>query len=182
MLLVAGVDLVALLLTTRFSMTKKNSLTAGLCEHPARSTEGPAICLQQIADGLKIAVEKAGVSLSDVAVVGLDTPGPASATGVLSTHGSTNFVHPDWASFDIRGNLSKLLGKPTVYLNDANAAALWGHFALFGSSSKTTSISNIIRDRSRRRHHHGRRSDQGPQGLRRGTGPRFDSLPGDPRH
>jgi predicted NBD/HSP70 family sugar kinase len=91
-----------------------------------------------------MAVEKAGVSLADVAVVGLDTPGPASATGVLSAHGSTNFVHGDWAGYDICGNLAKLLGKPTVYLNDANAAALWGHFALFGSTSHTTSISNII--------------------------------------
>jgi predicted NBD/HSP70 family sugar kinase len=30
------------------------------------------------------------------------------------------------------------------YLNDANAAALWGHYAIFGSSSRETSISIII--------------------------------------
>ena len=30
------------------------------------------------------------------------------------------------------------------YLNDANAAALWGHYAIFGSNSRETSISSII--------------------------------------
>jgi len=30
------------------------------------------------------------------------------------------------------------------YLNDANAAALWGHYAIFGATSKETSISIII--------------------------------------
>jgi predicted NBD/HSP70 family sugar kinase len=115
-----------------------------LCEHPARSREGPEVCLSQIADGLKIAVDKAGVRLDDVVVVGLDTPGPASAAGVLSAEGSTNFIHKDWASFDIRENLAHRLGKPVVYLNDGNAAALWGHFSLFGPNSRETSISAII--------------------------------------
>src|SRR5471032_2435363 len=80
-------------------------LIEGLCEHPALSTQGPAVCLGQIEDGLKIAVEKAGVRLDDVAAIGLDTPGPASASGVLSARGSTNFVHADWAGFDIRQKL-----------------------------------------------------------------------------
>ncbi len=30
------------------------------------------------------------------------------------------------------------------YLNDGNAAALWGHYAIFGANSKETSISTII--------------------------------------
>lgn len=41
--------------------------------------------------GLQYAVDQAGVPLADVVVVGLDTPGPASAGGVLSARGSTNF-------------------------------------------------------------------------------------------
>jgi predicted NBD/HSP70 family sugar kinase len=115
-----------------------------LCEHPARSKEGPEVCLSQIADGLEIAVKLAGLTLGDVVVVGLDTPGPASAAGVLSAKGSTNFVHPDWASFDIRDGLAKKLGMPVVYLNDGNAAALWGHFSIFGAHTTETSISAII--------------------------------------
>lgn len=143
-MLVAGVDLGGTAVNYTLLNNQEKFLIDGLCEHPARSTEGPAICLQQIADGLKIAVDKAGASLDQIAVVGLDTPGPASATGVLSAKGSTNFVHPDWANFDMCGNLSKILGRPVVYLNDANAAALWGHFAIFGAGKGTTSISCIV--------------------------------------
>ena len=76
--------------------------------------------------------------------VGLDTPGPASSAGLLSARGSTNFVHANWAGYDIRESLARKLGKPVSYLNDANAAALWGHYAIFGSSSRKTSISSVI--------------------------------------
>jgi predicted NBD/HSP70 family sugar kinase len=143
-MIVAGVDLGGTAVNYTLLNDREEFLIEGLCEYPARSTEGPKICLQQIADGLKVAVEQAGVSLADVAVVGLDTPGPSSATGVLSAKGSTNFVHADWAGFDMCGDLAKVLKKPTVYLNDANAAAVWGHFALFGTSDKTTSISCVV--------------------------------------
>ena len=83
----------------------------------------------------------AGIKLNDVAAVGLDSPGPASAEGVLSLRGSTNFLHSDWCGFDIPGSLSKALNRPVTYLN---AGALWDHFVLFGGSNKATSVSAII--------------------------------------
>ncbi len=141
---VVGIDLGGTAVNYTVADENQNILITGLCEHPARSVEGPEICLAQIADGLTPALARAGVDIADIAGVGLDTPGPASAKGVLSAKGSTNFVHPDWASFDIRGALEAKLGKPVVYLNDANAAALWGHFSLFGSNSGKTSISIIV--------------------------------------
>jgi predicted NBD/HSP70 family sugar kinase len=144
MRVVAGVDLGGTAVNYTLITAEEKFLIDGLCEHPARSKEGPAICLQQIEDGLKIAVQKAGLTLGDVAVVGLDTPGPASSTGVLSAKGSTNFVHRDWAGFDIRDGLARKLGKPVTYLNDGNAGALWGHFSIFGADNKATSISAII--------------------------------------
>lgn len=144
MQVVAGVDLGGTAINYTLVNGQERFLINELCEYPARSREGPDVCLQQIEDGLKIAAQKVGVSLDDVAVVGLDTPGPASATGVLSARGSTNFVHPEWAGFDIRENLAKKLAKPITYLNDGNAGALWGHFAIFGASSSATSISAII--------------------------------------
>jgi len=123
---------------------EEHFLIEGLCEHPALSKQGPAICLQQIEDGLAVAAATAGVSLADIVAVGLDTPGPASAAGVLSARGSTNFVHPDWAGFDMRSGLEKKLGRPVNYLNDGNAGALWGHFTIFGATRVATSISAII--------------------------------------
>lgn len=141
---VAGVDLGGTAVNYTIVNSDSKFLIEGLCEHPARSKEGPAICLQQIADGLQIAVDQVGVKLEDVVVVGLDTPGPASSTGVLSAKGSTNFVHQEWAGFDIRGGLENKLMRPVTYLNDGNAGALWGHFSLFGAKSGATSISAIV--------------------------------------
>lgn len=144
MRIVAGIDLGGTAVNYTFIDAHEHFLIEGLCEHPARSREGPDVCLAQIADGLKIAVEKAGHALGDIVFVGLDTPGPASAAGVFSARGSTNFAHPAWSGYDIRDGLERHLGKPVAYLNDGNAGALWGHFVLFGGQNEITSISAII--------------------------------------
>jgi glucokinase len=124
--------------------SQEQFLIEGLFEYPSLAKQGPDVCLRQIEDGLKNAAEKANVLVSDIVAVGLDTPGPASAAGLLSAKGSTNFVHPNWAGFDIREALAKRLGKPVTYLNDGNAGALWGHFTIFGANSRETSISVVI--------------------------------------
>jgi glucokinase len=142
---VAGIDLGGTAINyTILALDTGRFLIEGLCEHPALSTQGPDVCLGQIEAGLLIAAGRAGVSLDDIAGVGLDTPGPASASGVLSARGSTNFVHADWAGFDICANLEERIDRPVVYLNDGNAGALWGHFAIFGANSRETSISAVI--------------------------------------
>jgi glucokinase len=139
----AGIDLGGTAVNYTFINADGRWLIDGLCEYPARAQEGPVVCLQQIADGLQIAAARGGIMPEDIVVVGLDTPGPASASGVLSARGSTNFVHASWAGFDIREALEHKLGKPVTYLNDGNAGALWGHFAIFGAEP-ATSLSAII--------------------------------------
>ena len=141
---VAGIDLGGTAINYTLLSGDGKFLIEELREHPALSKQGPDICLQQIADGLKIATDFVGVRLDDVVAVGLDTPGPASAAGQLSARGSTNFVHPLWAGFDIREGLARKLGKPVSYLNDGNAAALWGHYSIFGADTQKTSVSSII--------------------------------------
>ena len=142
--IIAGVDLGGTAVNYTLLDFEGRFLIEGLCEHPARSVEGPEVCLQQIEDGLAIAVRKAGLEVGDVVVVGLDTPGPASASGVLSAKGSTNFVHPAWAGLDLPAALSAKLGRPVTYLNDGNAGALWGHVSIFGTDHHKTSISAIV--------------------------------------
>src|SRR5258708_37748168 len=144
MKIAAGVDLGGTAINYTFLNERQQLLIEGLCEHPARSKEGHEICLAQIAEGFGISAKRAGISIGDVGVIGLDTPGPASADGVLSAKGSTNFVHPNWAGFDIPGNLARKMGKPVIYLNDGNAGALWGHFTIFGANKVATSISTVI--------------------------------------
>lgn len=144
MKVIAGVDLGGTAVNYTIIDAQGHFLIEGLCEYPALSTQGPDVCLAQIEKGLEIAAGKAGVPLEKVVGVGLDTPGPASSTGVLSARGSTNFVHPEWAGFDIRQKLEVRLGRPVTYLNDGNAGALWGHFSIFGEDSRHTSISAIV--------------------------------------
>jgi predicted NBD/HSP70 family sugar kinase len=141
--LVAGIDLGGTAVNYTF-FDGSQFLIEGLCEHPSLATQGPDVCLDQMADGLKIAANLHAVPLGEVRAIGLGTPGPASASGVLSAIGSTNFVHAAWSGFDIRGALEKKLGLPVVYINDGNAGALWGHYVLFGSGNHATSISAII--------------------------------------
>lgn len=144
MKVVAGVDLGGTAINYTFVNGQQQWLIEGLCEYAARAKEGPEVCLQQVAEGMRVAAAAARIQPEDVVWVGLDTPGPASATGVLSRRGSTNFVHPAWAGFDIRAALARKIGKPVSYLNDGNAGALWGHFAVFGADRRATSISAII--------------------------------------
>jgi len=112
---VAGVDLGGTAVNYTLVNREEEFLIEGLCEHPSFAKQGPEICLRQIEDGLKIAAEKSDVLFSEIVAVGLDTPGPASAAGRLSAKGSTNFVHANWAEFDIREGLAQKLGKPVSY-------------------------------------------------------------------
>ena len=85
MRLVAGVDLGGTAVNYTLLDQQEKFLIDGLCEHPALVKQGPEVCLRQIADGLKIAADKAGVLLSNIVAVGLDTPGPASAAASPSS-------------------------------------------------------------------------------------------------
>ncbi|MCK2213457.1 ROK family protein [Actinomadura sp. ATCC 31491] len=121
-------------------------LVDGMVESPSRVREGPKAALQALAEAMERVLEVTGVRRSAVAGVGLDTPGPASADGVISSRGSTNFLHPEWAGFDIRTALEELLQLPVVYSNDANAAALYAHYTYFGPerAGRASSVSAIV--------------------------------------
>jgi predicted NBD/HSP70 family sugar kinase len=72
-------------------------------------------------------------------------PGPASADGVISSRGSTNFSQPAWRGFDFRGALEDRLGIPVVYNNDGNAAAFYAHHVHFGPDARDrSSVSAIV--------------------------------------
>jgi glucokinase len=103
-----------------------------LIELPSRVTEGPGAALAALQQAFDEALRLSGISRADVVGVGFDSPGPASAAGVLSSKGATNFAHRDWWGFDYRTALERLLGLPVVYSNDTNAAALYAHHRHFG--------------------------------------------------
>ncbi len=116
-----------------------------LVEVPRRVTEGPAIAVEAMVQALETVLEVTGTARSAVRAVGLDTPGPASADGVISSKGATNFSDPEWWGFDIRGALEERLGLPVVYNNDGNAAALYAHHEHFGAeAARRASVSAIV--------------------------------------
>jgi predicted NBD/HSP70 family sugar kinase len=116
-----------------------------MVELPSRVRDGPAVAVEALAAALDNVLTLVGVDRSRVQAVGLDTPGPASATGVISSRGSTNFSEPAWHGFDFRGALADRLSLPVIYNNDGNAAALYAHFSYFGvDATERSSISAIV--------------------------------------
>src|SRR5215218_9900142 len=115
-----------------------------LVELPSKVTEGPGVAIPAMADSVARVLEVTAVPRSAVRAVGLDTPGPASADGVISSLGGTNFVDPAWRGFDVRAALQDLLRIPVVYNNDGNAAALYAHHVHFGDRDGLSSVSAIV--------------------------------------
>jgi glucokinase len=116
-----------------------------MIETPSRVLEGAEIAVEALARAFDDVLERTGVSRERVRAVGLDSPGPASADGVISSRGSTNFAHPSWRNFDYRGALEKRLGRPVVYNNDGNAAALYAHYQCYGPAGMSrSSIAAIV--------------------------------------
>ena len=115
-----------------------------MAELPSLVREGPDKAIQALVDEFDKVLGMTGTPREKVLAVGLDTPGPASAAGVLATGGATNFGHPGWHKFDIRGALEARLGIPVVYNNDANAAAIYAHHVRHGPESGRRSSASAI--------------------------------------
>jgi glucokinase len=120
-------------------------LVETMAELPSLVREGPDKAITALADSFDKVLTLTGVPRDKVRAVGLDTPGPASADGVLATGGATNFGHPDWSRFNVRAALEARLGLPVIYNNDCNAAALYAHFVRHGADAAArSSVSAIV--------------------------------------
>lgn len=116
-----------------------------LVEVPSRVIEGPAAALEAVAAVTELALLATGHTHADVLAFGLDTPGPSSATGVISSKGATNFAGPEWWNYDIRTAVEHAMERPVIYNNDGNAAAVYAHQQLFGDDyADRSSVSAIV--------------------------------------
>lgn len=116
-----------------------------MAEVPSRVLEGPEAALDAMATAMDNALALTGTTRAQVGAVGLDTPGPASADGVISSRGATNFSQPEWWGFDVRSGLEARIGLPVVYNNDGNAAALYAHQVHFGPTApQRSSVAAIV--------------------------------------
>ena len=133
-----------------------------MAEVPSDVRDGPDKAIQSLVLSVEQVLGLTGVPITAVRAVGLDTPGPASGDGVISSKGATNFGHVGWRGFDIRGALAERLGLPVIYNNDGNAAALYAHNMRFGDESGTAELGGRDRrHRARRRDHPDRAGRQG---------------------
>lgn len=121
-------------------------LVEEMAESPSFVREGPDKAIEALARALDDVLALSGVMHSQVRAVGLDTPGPVTAEGVLSSRGATNFGNLEWRGFDVRLALQARIDLPVVFNNDANAAALYAHHAHFGPAMahRRSSVSVIV--------------------------------------
>lgn len=120
-------------------------LVSTLTETPSRVQDGPDVAIECLAQAFDDVLAMTGLDRADVRAVGLGTPGPASATGVISSKGSTNFSQPAWRSFDVRGALEDRLKLPVSYDNDGNAAALYAHHVRYGKEAgQHSSVAAVV--------------------------------------
>jgi len=116
-----------------------------LVESPSRVLDGPDAAIGALIGSLDHVLGLTGVPRESVRAVGLGTPGPASADGVISSRGATNFSQPPWHGFEFRAVLERRLGVPVIYNNDGNAAALYAHHEHFGrEAALRSSVSAIV--------------------------------------
>jgi len=115
-----------------------------LVENASFVLDGPEAALNALASAFQSVLALTGTDRRAVRAVGLDTPGPTSADGVISSKGSTNFSEPAWRGFDVRSRLEDRLQLPVVYNNDGNAAAVYAHYQFFGRQAADQSSVSVI--------------------------------------
>ena len=126
-----GVDIGGTTSTLAIGDDRQRVLSASE-QFPTSPDKGPVPVIEAIVAQIVSECGKLGITLSDVPVVGLATPGPASHDGVL--HMTPNLNPEYWDQFPIRAELEKALQQhaPQLgvkYIGDGQAAAL-GEYAV----------------------------------------------------
>jgi glucokinase len=121
-------------------------LVGELVESASRVRDGPDKAIEALARSFEDILARTGVRRTRVRAIGLDTPGPVTAEGVICSKGATNFAGSHWGGFDVRRALESRLGIPVTFNNDANAAALYAHYEHFGSAEarRRSSVSVVV--------------------------------------
>lgn len=143
--LVVGLDVGGTTTNSTLLTLDGEFLVDRMLEVPSRVLDGPDAALEAMRQAIGLGLSNVGADEAAVVAVGLDTPGPASRTGVLSSRGATNFSGEAWRGFDIRTALETAVGRPVTYSNDGNAAAMYAHYEFFGPlAADRSSIAAIV--------------------------------------
>jgi glucokinase len=94
-----------------------------LAQHsfPTQSNTGPQAVVDAIASEVKLLAKQAGVAMSDIAGVGIGSPGPLDLNkGIVRATPNLS----GWRDVPLRDMVSQATGLPAILENDANAAAM----------------------------------------------------------
>ncbi|MDA0833241.1 MAG: ROK family protein [Planctomycetota bacterium] len=87
---------------------------------PTQADQGPETGVKNICRAAELALQKSDVTLADIQMIGLATPGTMDLkAGMLLDPPNL----PGWNDFPIRQRVREHFDKPTILQNDANAAA-----------------------------------------------------------
>lgn len=104
----------------KFGLTDDNGQTLWWKRIPTEAEGGQDHIIRRLEKTVNEGVADVGLTLDDVAAIGLGTPGTMDIkTGVLLTPHNL----PSWSNFPVRDQLSAACGRPVNFGNDATAAA-----------------------------------------------------------
>lgn len=105
---------------------------------PTESKYGADRVLKNMVDAANTVVSAAGITLKEIAYIGIGSPGPVDAeNGIVIS--SPNLA--GWSNYPMRNLIAQALGRPTALANDANAAAFGEYWVGAGASPD---IQNLI--------------------------------------
>ncbi len=90
--------------------------------------------LETMAESIRRAVSEAGKTMSEIAGIGVATPGPMDISGGIILEPAN--LKP-WKNVPVRKYIQEAFGLPTAYQNDANAAALGEFWVGAGKEAKS---------------------------------------------
>ena len=93
---------------------------------PTQAEGGPDKVVQVMGDTARQVVNQSGLSLDQVAGIGIGSPGPIDFEAGL-VKDAPNL--PGWKNVPVRDRIAEATGRPTVLENDANAAAFGEYWA-----------------------------------------------------
>jgi glucokinase len=105
-----------------------------------RADLGPEIGLETLANAANRAVEASGVDWTEIAAVGLGAAGTIDASRGWIVQAANL---PLWNLFPIAPRLGDRLQRPTILLNDANAAAFGEYWAGAGRSTQSLALFTV---------------------------------------
>jgi glucokinase len=114
---------------------------------PTHATRGPEDTAARMGRMVQTLAGMVGIAASDIAGVGLGTPGPQDLkTGVILRAGNL----PGWDSFPIRDRVAAHCGHAVTYANDATAGVgggiIIGNNSIDGAHSHASEFGHIIVD------------------------------------